>query len=242
MHRPVASYQVQIVFLLLSVVFIARANENDSTSNDGLKFCISYYRDGYYNRTVECINDLLPNVTNAHDSLLAFKFLALSYGMINRIEQAESCFRQALEKDPNMEIDTLEFPPNIALIYNHVKLEKKIEQIDSMKLKAPAVTAVPREPGYGLPTAMLTGAIVSAGGAGFLFFRGLKARHDYNLERDQEKIDQAWNSFIYSMSGGGVCVLACGIFTWAFISLNSNDSGSAVVVPQTYGIALSFRF
>jgi hypothetical protein len=181
-------------------------------------------------------------VTAITTGLLAFKFLALSYGMINRIKEAESSFRQALEKDPNLEIDTLEFPPNIALIYNHVKLEKKFKQIDTMKLKQPVVKSVPREKNYGLPTALLSGAILSAAGTGFLFFKSLEARHDYSLERDQSKIDKAWNSFIYSMSGGGVCALACGIFTWAFFSLDNGDEGTAVVVPQTDGIALSFRF
>jgi tetratricopeptide (TPR) repeat protein len=242
MRCRVPSYPIQIAFLLLATVLPLSALENDSVVNDALKFCISYYRDGYYNRTAECINDALPNITNTNDSLQAFKYLALSYGMINRIDQAESCFRKALEINPGLDIDTLEFPPNIALIYNHVKLEKRIEQIDTMKLKAPAVKAPPPQRSYGLPTTMLTGAILSAGGAGYLFFNGLKARHDYSVERDQTKIDKKWNSFIYSMGGGGVCALACGFFTWMFFSLNSGDSGTAFVVPQTDGIALSFGF
>jgi len=242
MSRRMPLNPIQITFLFLVIVLPLSALENDSVSNDALKFCVSYYRDGYYNRTIECINDVLPKLTNTNDSLQAFKYLALSYGMINRIEQAESCFRQALEKDPNLEIDTLEFPPNIALIYNHVKLEKRIEQIDTTKLKAPVLKATPKKRSYGLATAMLSGAILSAGGAGFLFFRGLEARRDYSAERDQQKIDNAWNSFIYSIGGGGVCTLACGIFSWVFFSISGSDSGATLIIPQTDGITLLFEF
>jgi hypothetical protein len=223
MSRRMPLNPIQIIFLLLAIVLPLNALENDSVSNDALKFCVSYYRDGYYNRTIECINDVLPNLTNTNDSLQAFKYLALSYGM-------------------NMEIDTLEFPPNIALIYNHVKLEKKIERIDTTKLKAPVLKATPQKRSYGLATATLSGAILSAGGAGFLFFRGLEARRDYTVERDQQKIDNAWNSFIYSMGGGGVCTLACGIFAWVFFSISGSDSGTALIIPQTDGITLSFGF
>ena len=242
MYRRLFSDPVKIVSFLFALFIPLAAIESDSVSNDGLKFCVSYYRDGYYNRVIECINDILPNLTNANDSLHAFKYLALSYGMVNRIEQAESCFRQAIEKDPTMEIDTLEFPPNIALIYKHVKLEKKVEQLSAPKAVAPAPKATPVKKNYGPPTVMLTGAIFSAGGAGFLFFKGLEARQDYSSAREQDKINNAWNSFIYSMAGGGVCTLACGIFTWVFFSLYGGGSGTALVIPQTDGIALSFGF
>lgn len=243
MYRRVLSHPVPIIFLLCTFTFPLAALENDSISNDGLKFCISYYRDGYYNRTIECINDILPKLTNANDSLQAFKYLALSYGMINRIEQAESCFRQAIETDPNMEIDTLEFPPNIALIYKHVKLEKKVERISTAKIDTPIVAAASTQKSSGLPTVMLTGAILSASGAGFLFFKGLEARQDYSLpDKDQNYYNKTWNTFIYAMGGGVISTGLCSIFTWMFFSLYGGDADAAAVVPKTDGIAFSFSF
>jgi tetratricopeptide (TPR) repeat protein len=245
MHCRVFAYSVRIILLHLAFMAPVEALDIDSISNDGLKFCISYYRDGYYNRTIECINHILPNLTHGHDSLQAYKYLALSYGMTNQIDKAESCFRQAIERNPKMEIDTLEFPPNIALIYNHVRLEKKVERLNATKANPPPVPvqiAPPVKKSTGLPTIMLTGAILSAAGAGFLFFKGLESRHDYNLEHEQAKIDKAWNSFIYSVTGGGICTLACGVFTWMFFTLDGGDSGTAMVAPQLGGIVLSLGF
>jgi tetratricopeptide (TPR) repeat protein len=224
---------------------LAAPSDQDSIRNDGLKFCVSFYRDGYYNRTVECINDILPKLQDSDDSLQALKYLALSYGMINRIEQAEACFRQALNKNPNLTIDTLEFPPNIALIYKHVKLEKKIEQIDTTsKANKQHKTAAPQPTrSLALPTVMLTGAILSAASAGFLYFKGFEARQEYSTpDKDQSFYDKNWNTFIYAMGGGVTSTVLCGACTWLFFAFLDDGSRHTLITPQPNGISLSITF
>ena len=112
-----------MILILVESLFIGSiAEEVSFVSNDKLTYCISEYRDGYYSRTIECIDNVLPDLTTNQDSVESFKMLALSYGMINQIEKAKMYFSMVLEKDSVAEIDTLAFPPNIAIIFNQVKL------------------------------------------------------------------------------------------------------------------------
>jgi tetratricopeptide (TPR) repeat protein len=229
-------------FFLFCFFSAVMAQDPDSVTNDGLKFCISYYRDGYYNRAVECVNDVLPLLSSRLDSLLSYKYLALSYGMINRIEKAQECFRLALEKDPAMEIDTLAFPPNIALIYNQVKLEQRLEQIDTTSQKEKPPVIIREKRNMTLSAIALSCAVLSAGGAGFLFYKGYSARQEYStIENNQALLDETWNTFIYSTIGGACCTVLCSISTFLFF--NEAGGGShAHLSTDNGGVALSFMF
>ncbi|MBN1129761.1 MAG: hypothetical protein JXA71_12280 [Chitinispirillaceae bacterium] len=232
--------------LVAAAPSVSHARNVDSVTSDGLKFCISYYRDGYYNRTIECINDVLPGLTVGNDSMCAYKYLALSYGMINRIEQAEECFRLALEKDSTMEIDTLEFPPNIALIYKHVKLERKVQQFDSAAPKpAASTTTLQVKKDRTVPALFVTGAVFCAGAGSVAFYNGYRARKEYSSLRPpknpQSEMDRVWSEFLLSIAGGSVATLVSGICLYFAFSYDPAPQPVALSADNG-GIALSIAF
>ncbi|NLE00675.1 MAG: hypothetical protein GX640_12460, partial [Fibrobacter sp.] len=82
-----------LTFVIVEAFFFpAFADELDSISSDGLKTCISDYRNGFYSQVVDCINGVLPDLTSFNDSLKAYKVLALSFGMLNQVEMAKENF------------------------------------------------------------------------------------------------------------------------------------------------------
>ncbi|MBN1128706.1 MAG: hypothetical protein JXA71_06950 [Chitinispirillaceae bacterium] len=240
MRRLISS--LSLLALLSGPALSSMASDPDSVTHDGMKFCISYYRDGYYNRVIECIKDVQASLSTRQDSILSYKYLAISYGMINQIEKAQECFSLALEKDPSMEIDTLAFPPNIALIYKQVKLERKLAQIDTTAGKETAV--VPREKrNTTFPALMLASAVLSAGGAGFLYYKGYSSRQEYSSieSKDQSRLNRTWDTFLYSTAGGVACTLLCGVATYFFINAD-NGASLARLSAENGGVALTFSF
>lgn len=231
----------QITFLLITGALLigSHADELDSISDPSLKNCISNYRYGYYSRAVECINATMQDLTTFRDSLESYKMLALSYGMLNQIDKAKEYFNIALDKDPAMEIDTLAFPPNIALIYNQVKLEKKITraQLDTVS-QAPVI----HKRNIALPTILLSSVILSTGGAVYLGYNGYLAHKDYSkLRGDQKKMDKKWDEFTYSAAGGAACAVVSGVATWLFFRvIKRNDAVS--LSGWENGVSLVYDF
>ncbi len=232
----------QITFLLITGALLigSHADELDSISDPGLKNCISNYRYGYYSRAVECINATMQDLTTFRDSLEAYKMLALSYGMLNQIDKAKENFNIALDKDPAMEIDTLAFPPNIALIYNQVKLEKKITHVESDTTSQPSV--VHKKRNIVLPAILLSSVILSTGGAVYLGYNGYLAHEDYSkLRGNQKKMDEKWDEFTYSAAGGAACAVVSGVATWLFFRvIKRNDAVS--ISGWKNGVALVYNF
>jgi tetratricopeptide (TPR) repeat protein len=234
---------LSLVLLVVSALQISsNAGELESISSDGLKFCILDYRNGYYNRAVDCINDVLPKLTTLHDSLESYKMLALSYGMSNQIEKAREYFRIALEKDSTMDIDTLAFPPNIALIYTQVKQERKISRIEGASSPQP-VTIDHRKKNVAAKVLLLSSAVMSAGGGAGLYYNGYLARNEYSsLKNNQALIDRTWQEFTYSIAGGVGCTILAGFSTWFFLRVINQDDPAVSISGWKNGIALIYKF
>jgi tetratricopeptide (TPR) repeat protein len=231
-----------LLFLFGSLFAGPNAAESDSVSSDGLKFCISYYRDGYYNRAIQCIEEVLPALTTRYDSLESYKMLALSYGMINRIEKAKECFSLAFEKDSVIEIDTLAFPPNIALIFNQVKLEKKMSGIVATPPSRPVVAS--RKKSSAVPALFLSSVVLSAGGAGYFYYKGYLARKEYSsLKGDAPKaeFDRTWTDFRNSIAAGIGSTVISGVATWLFFQFIEPPAAVSVVAREN-AIGLAFSF
>jgi hypothetical protein len=231
-------YSFFLLLVVESLFISSHAEELNSIPSESLKLCISDYRDGYYGRTVECIDQVLPSLTTFRDSVESYKMLALSYGMINQIENAKKYFGIALQKDSTMDIDTLAFPPNIALIYNQVKLEKKMSRIDVTSSPQPVL--IHKKEKNGPATALLLSSVVlSTGGAVYLYYNGYLARDKYSsLGNDQKMLDKTWKEYTYSIAGGVGCTVISGVTTWLFfrvinrnaaLSVSGNENGVAVV-------------
>lgn len=208
-----------LIFLsLLAISFQCFGEESNTSSRYELGLCVADYRDGYYSEAIQCFEDALTDLATQHDSIEAYKMLALSYGMINQIEKSKQYFRAIIDKDSVEEIDTLELPPNIALIYNQVKLEKKVTQLE----KVPAIeqkTIHPRKRNAGIPL-LLSTVVLSTGGAVYLYYNGYLSHNEYSkLGNNQVMLDKKWKEFTYYIAGGVGCSVISGVATIALFKV-----------------------
>jgi len=190
-------------FSIASLIFgisPSRVDGYEGSNNDPrFTFCISSFREGYYQKTIDCLNDLMVTLNNRSDTIEALKYLGFCNGMLNRIDQAKDFFNEALDKDPDMELDTLEFPPNITLIYNQIKLERKLQKIDSVPLvkkKSPVI-----------PVLMLGAGLVTAVPGGYFLMHAKDLYDVYNQKnppRSQSTLDKEWSSYTSSLIKGCV--------------------------------------
>ena len=199
-------------FVILMAVWQPAVEAKESI-HDKLFWYISLYRNGEYQRTVDSLSVLLPLIANQDDYLLALEYLAYSSGMLSKIDVAKDYFKRALNKYPAMTIDTLECPPNIALIFNQVKLEKTIAKIDTARLEANASANAERKKPPVMPIVSLSGSLVAAGIGGYFLFHGIDLHQKYravtlevpNAQAKMDKyISQMTTAYVESALFGGV--------------------------------------
>ena len=163
-----------------------------------LDTCISYYRDGDYQKTADSIKTLLPLIADKRLEAEAYKYLAFSYVMLDQTDRAKEYFSVALEKFPKMTIDTLEVPPNVSNVFKQVKLETQAG--------AGGHGVQGKKGGHVALASLMTATGAIGIGAGVLFFhRAYRAHRDY--ENTINDFDPPWvrmrNSVII-----GSCVTA----------------------------------
>jgi tetratricopeptide (TPR) repeat protein len=176
---------------------------NDSI--EGVGSCVSFFRNGEYEKAIDCLTLLILYTHNGDDSVAIYKYLGFSYGMLGRIDPAKENFNCALNKLPDLQIDTLECPPNISIIFNQVKLERKIAKIDTTTLAKKVEVMQKRSPF--VPVLLLTTAVVSAGAGGYYYYSG-NTLHDKYLALntpDQGLMDKYYNNFKSAYIKSAVC-------------------------------------
>jgi tetratricopeptide (TPR) repeat protein len=178
--------------------------QNDST--EGVGSCVSFFKNGDYEKAIDCLTLLILYTHNGNDSIAIFKYLGFSYGMLGRIDRAKENFSSALNKQPDLQIDTLECPPNISIIFNQVKLERKIARIDTAVTLAKKVEVAPKKNPLA-PILLLTGAVVSAGAGGYYYYSGNTLHDTYRAldTPDQKLLDASYNNFKNAYIKSAVC-------------------------------------
>jgi tetratricopeptide (TPR) repeat protein len=191
--------------LLLFIPLALWGAAMEGPGHSRLEFCISDYKDGDYQKAADSLQVLLPLLSDPEDQVEAYKYLGFSYGMLNRIEKSKTIFKTVLEKFPGMDIDTLEVPPNIAIIFKQAKLERKIETIDTLNSAKPRIVVQKRN--IVAPVLLLTGAILSAGAGGNLFYYGNQQYQKYkSLDNpDQNALDRYYSDYRNSYIAGAAC-------------------------------------
>ncbi|MGA2506681.1 MAG: tetratricopeptide repeat protein [Chitinispirillaceae bacterium] len=152
-------------------------------TKDRLDTCVSYYRDGDYQKAADSIKALLPLIADKREEAEAYKYLGFSYVMLDRTDKAKEYFGVAIEKFPQMTIDTLEVPPNISNVFKQVRAETQAgageRKVQGKKGGRVALAS--------LMTA--TGAI-GVGAGVFFFHKAYRAHRDY--ENTINDFDPPW--------------------------------------------------
>jgi hypothetical protein len=139
-----------------------------------------------------------------------------------------------------MGIDTLAFPPNIALIFNQVKLERKMSQVEVIPSPQPVV--VHQKKNSAAPALLLSTVVLSAGGGVYLYYNGYLARDTYsNLRSNQGLMDKKWKEYTYSIAGGVGCTVISGVATWLFFRV-INRNAAVSVSGWENGLAVVYKF
>jgi tetratricopeptide (TPR) repeat protein len=221
--------------ILRLLIFIPLALWGAAAQRPGhaqLESCISDYRDGNYQKTADSLAAILPLLSDPGDQIEAYKYLGFSYGMLNRIEKSKTIFKTVLEKFPAMDIDTLEVPPNIAIIFKQAKLERKIETIDTLNSAKPRIVVQKRN--VVAPVLLLTGAILSAGAGGNLFYYGNQQYQKYkSLDNpDQNALDRYYsdyrNSYIAGAACAGVSAVLLPVSLYLFMKKDHGEKDASV--------------
>jgi tetratricopeptide (TPR) repeat protein len=191
---------------ILSICLLWNASPaGDSSGHFRLESFISAYKDGDYQKTADSLQALLPSLSDHEDQMEAYKYLGFSYGMLNRIDKSKNVFKTALDKYPGMDIDTLEAPPNIAIIFKQAKLEKKIEKIDTSSTGT--VHVIVQKKNVAVPVVLLSLAIISAAaGADLLYYGNQQYRNYKSVDTpDQNVLDKYYSEFRNAYIAAAAC-------------------------------------
>ena len=232
-----AFYKMPLLFIL-TVIFLWKAipaqNQAGQTELEAsLESCIATYENGEYQKTADSLERLAPALLYPEQQMKAYKYLAFSYGMLNRIEQSKAVFKMILKKYPTMNIDTLEAPPNIAIILKHAKLEKKIETINSSPPKAIVVV---QKKNVVVPVIELSSSIVCAGAAANLFYYGNQQHQKYKSVKtpNQSLLDHYYSRYRNATIAGVVSAgIAAVLFPVSIYLFTKKE-------PPKKGVSLSF--
>ena len=231
-----------VTALLVSVNYVV-AEEGTTVRLDS---CISYYMDGEYQKAADSIKALLPLISDRREEAEAYKYLGFSYVMLDLINKAKDFFRVALEKFPQMVIDTLEVPPNISIVFKQAKIESQLEkgEILDKSVQGKNTRRV-------VVSSVLTGAgALCAAAGGFFVYKGFKAHKDYKSAATPEDCDYFWNAmkkdYIVGGSAGGVALPALFFGIKMFLSKPAAQTDApppkAGINASGNSVSLTFRF
>jgi hypothetical protein len=202
---------LHLVVMLCVCLFWNASQAEDKTDHSRLQSFISDYKDGDYQKTADSIAAILPSLKDPEDVKDAYKYLGFSFGMLNWIDKSKAIFKTVLKKFPGMEIDTLEVPPNIAIIFRQAKLERKLESIDSTG--AGTVHVIVRKKNVAVPVVLLSTAIIGAALGADLLYYGDQQHQKYLSVKtpDQSVIDRYFSQYRNATIGGAACIVVTAV-------------------------------
>ena len=187
-----------IVFIVFMAAQFVSADQATKTRLDS---CVSYYQDGEYQKAADSIKALLPLVSDRREEAEAYKYLGFSYVMLDLIDKAKEFFRVALEKFPQMVIDTLEVPPNITIVFRQAKLETQLEKGEINDKKVDEKQQ--RHKRVVFASILTATGAVSALAAGYFFYEGHNEHSDYENSASQTELDSHWSTMQQDLIIGG---------------------------------------
>jgi tetratricopeptide (TPR) repeat protein len=203
-----------------------------------LDACVSYYKDGDYQKAADSIKALLPLIADKRVEAEAYKYLGFSYVMLDQIDQAREFFRVVLEKFPQMTIDTLEVPPNVAIVFKQTRIERQMETGEIVEKK---VQEQDRKRTVFATLCTVTGAI-GAGAGGYFLYQGYRAHRDY--ENAINDFNSPWNKMKKDLIIGGCVTVfaAAGLYSGLRLFFKKPSSQKAGLTVNRDRIAVTIDF
>jgi hypothetical protein len=231
-------------FAVLFAMVAQVAPAQDTFFHGRVAAFVSYYQDGDYRKASDSLLSILPLLAGSKDEIVAYRYIGFSYAMLNWVDKAKLTFKSALTKYPGMDIDTLEVPPNISIVFKQAKLERKLETLDTAAVHRPVVVVAARN--IVAPTLLLSVSILSAVGSAGLFYTGNQQYLKYKSVNtpSQSELDKYYSNSQYAVIGGVACAAVTGVLLPVSIYLyNKKVPASrlkAAVVNGAPGIAWQY--
>ncbi|MBN1129632.1 MAG: hypothetical protein JXA71_11630 [Chitinispirillaceae bacterium] len=230
---------------IITMVGACCALSADAVTETKLDSCITYYQDGEYQKAVDSLKALLPLIADPAVEAEAYKYLGFSYVMLDMINKAKDFFRVALEKFPQMLIDTLEVPPNITIVFKQAQLEKKMAKGEILDQE------VQRRNEKRLVVATVltaTGAAANGIGGYFLFHAHRSYRHYHAIDGSDDDFqrwldywgDKYQKELLFGGIATGIGVVTLGVAIWLFFKKTAQKKISVVGDPA--GASLVWHF
>jgi hypothetical protein len=235
---------VLALFFLLIQAGTQSVHAQDDENHARLEWAITHFKDGEYKKAADSIAVLLP-VLSGTDLQEGYKYYGYSLAMTNRVDEAKAAFSTALAKFPEMDIDTLEVQPTIAIVFKQAKLEKTLATMDTVIRKKP--TVIVQKKNVALPVTLLVCGIISAGVSANLFYFGYQDLLKYNAitAPDANQLDHYFNEYRNLFIGGGIGAgVAAVLIPVSIVMLAKKEPVphhvSFLLQPNGAGIAFSF--
>jgi hypothetical protein len=225
--------------MLLCITSAGGASESTKIKLDS---CVGYFEDGEYQRAVDSLKALLPMIANEQEEAEAYKYLGFSYVMLDMINKAKDFFRVALEKFPQMVIDTLEVPPNIAIVFKQTQIEVKMakgEIVDKDLQRRNEKRII-------IASVLTVTGTITGGVGGYYLYRGYKSYRNYKeySKPDGEVIDSLGKKYAKEYWIGGTAtgfgIINLGIATWLFVKKTDYKKISLYSDPRSFGLVWRF--
>lgn len=171
------------IFSFGILLFLFQIVAAEGPAKAKLDSCIVYYQNGEYQKTVDSIKAIIPLLSDKRDEAEAYKYIGFSYCMLDMINKAKDFFKVALEKFPQLMIDTLEVPPNITIVFKQTQIETQMEKGELIQKDKQGTSPV-------IATIFGSVGVVSGAVGGYFLYSGIKAHQSYRKLGKDSPLDQ----------------------------------------------------
>ena len=231
---------VSALFFLFIQAGMESIHAQAAVSHERLEWAITHFKDGDYRKAADSLAVLLP-ILSGTDQEEGYKYYGFSLAMLNKVDQAKAAFSTALEKFPEMDIDTLEVQPTIAIVFKQAKLEKTLAIMDTAIKKKP--TVIVQKKNVVLPVTLLVCGIISAGVSANLFYFGYQDLQKYNTATSN--FNHYYNEYQNLFIGGGISAGVAAVLVPVSIVLLARKEPlphNVSLLPRPNGAGIAFSF
>jgi len=209
------------LFFILALCFLPAAAADSHRGK--LDLCVYLYENGKYAEAIDSLKALIPRVSDKKELAECYKYLGFSSVMLDMINNAKVNFGKMLEEYPNMEIDTIQVPPNITIVFKQVVTEKELEvkkqkeaeltQTLEQGNRKRSLIAAGAAGAVGITGASLGGIFLSKENRAYRRYQASRIPSEISGFRDDAKSDLLWARVCFGISGTAILFSGYKFFT-----------------------------
>lgn len=192
--------KINILLLFVLTLFISSLFSKEQVALNE-ESCFSYYREGKYEKVVDCINSILytANISDTTRLLKMYEYLGVCLSMQNKNGSARAAFNKLLNLNSDYELNPNMYLPEIISLFQIAKFQKRTSLKVLILDTIPAYPIVYNFLPFGLPqiknnhkikggiVSVLQGAAIAFSIVGFVNKKSFYSEQFHYKEEDLEK-------------------------------------------------------